>query len=248
MNTGYFDQPDWTTVSEANPGEEALLSMCKGKETKLSTAISPASTGTGFVVNERGHVLTNRHVVQNCSRVAVVGQDRRRIPAQNVAVSKDIDLALLLPTQAMGKPASFRLTPARLGEQVVAFGFPLRGLLASAGNVTAGNVTALAGLGNDPSVYQISAPIQPGNSGGPVLDMAANVLGVTVSKLDALQVAQVTSDIPQNINFAIRASEAIGFLRKNGIGYVAGNNAERRDVERVAAQAQSSSLVVECYQ
>jgi S1-C subfamily serine protease len=92
------------------------------------------------------------------------------------------------------------------------YGFPLAGLLASGGNATIGNITALAGLANDSRFLQISAPVQPGNSGGPLLDRSGNVVGVVVAKLNALDIASVTGDIPQNVNFAIKASVAVAFL------------------------------------
>src|ERR1700730_17779896 len=68
-----------------------------------------------------------------------------------------------------------------LGERVALFGFPLAGLLATSGNFTLGNVTAVAGLGDDTRIIQISASVQPGNSGGPLLDYSGNVVGVVES-------------------------------------------------------------------
>src|SRR5439155_21695916 len=94
----------------------------------------------------------------------------------------------------------------RQGDGIVAVGFPLRGLLASGPNVTTGTISALAGLGDDSRYLQITAPVQPGSSGGPLLDQSGNVVGVVVGKLDALRVAQAIGDIPQNVNFAINAA------------------------------------------
>ena len=67
-----------------------------------------------------------------------------------------------------------------------AFGYPLSQVLATSGNFTTGIVTALAGIGDDSRFYQISAPVQPGNSGGPLLDENGNLIGVVSSKLDFL--------------------------------------------------------------
>jgi serine protease Do len=85
-----------------------------------------------------------------------------------------------------------------------------------------GNVTALAGLGNDSRYLQISAPVQPGNSGGPLLDRAGNVVGIVVAKLNAIGIASVTGDIPQNVNFAIKASVAAAFLDAQHVAYADG--------------------------
>jgi len=92
----------------------------------------------------------------------------------------------------------------------VVAGYPLRGVLASGANVAAGNVAVLAGPGDDRRLIQITALVQPGNSGGPVLDSSGNAVGVVVSKLDAIAMAQATGDIPQNVNFAVSAGAGRG--------------------------------------
>ena len=89
-------------------------------------------------------------------------------------------------------------------------GFPLPSLLQNGINITVGNVSALAGLGGNTALMQITAPVQPGNSGGPLLDLGGNLVGVVVSKLDTVQAFEITGDIPQNINFAIQSAVTRG--------------------------------------
>src|SRR6185295_986528 len=101
---------------------------------------------------------------------------------------------------------------ARLGESVVAVGFPLSGLLSSDPIVTTGSISALSGLNNDRRAIQISAPIQPGNSGGPLLGENGSVVGIVMAKLNALKMVQATGDIPQNVNFAISVGIVQPFL------------------------------------
>jgi serine protease Do len=115
------------------------------------------------------------------------------------------DLALIKIEMHPTVFASLR-SGVRLGEGVAAFGFPLSGLLATSGNFTLGNVTAVAGLEDDTRILQISAPVQPGNSGGPLLDYSGNVVGVVEGKLNAITVFTVTDDLAQNVNFAIKAN------------------------------------------
>jgi S1-C subfamily serine protease len=105
----------------------------------------------------------------------------------------------------------------RAGDSVVAVGFPFPGLLASEANVTTGTVSALAGIGNDARFLQMTVPVQPGNSGGPLLDLEGRVVGVVVGKLNALKIASVTGDIPQNVNFAIKAGVVRSFLDASGV-------------------------------
>jgi S1-C subfamily serine protease len=140
----------------------------------------------------------------------------------------------------------FRDGTPRLGDSVVVYGFPLVNVLASQGNLTTGSISALAGLGNDSRMLQISAPVQPGNSGGPLLDSYGTVVGVVVMKLNARMVQETTGDLPQNVNFAIKGSVAREFLAAQGVVPLTGlpvttmSNADVGDVGR------SLSLLVEC--
>ena len=156
-----------------------------------------AATGTGFFVSEVGHIITNAHVVENCLTVRSGGQDLNK-----VAVDKQSDLAVYV---AVAKPKFFAHLRGgkgtRTGETVAAIGFPLHGLLSSDPIVTTGIVSALSGIGNDRRIIQISASVQPGNSGGPLIGEDGSVVGVVVGKLNALKMATATGDIPQNVNF-----------------------------------------------
>ena len=121
-----------------------------------------------------------------------------------------------MPDLAGTPAARFAARPARLNADVTVAGYPLAGLLGGL-NITRGAVTSLKGLGGATGAMQISAPVQPGNSGGPVVDVAGSVVGVVVAKLDAGMVARETGDIPQNVNFAIRGEIAKLFLFQNEV-------------------------------
>jgi len=151
------------------------------------------SSGTGFFVFLPGYVLTNRHVIDGCRTATVSRPGYPTSDARIIAVDATNDLALL--TTSLGKKMvpPFRIG-VRVGESIFVYGFPLAGLLSSSGNFTVGNITSVAGLGDDSRILQISAPVQPGNSGGPLLDKSGNVVGIVVSKLNALRLAQVTDD------------------------------------------------------
>jgi S1-C subfamily serine protease len=176
---------------------------------------SEVFAGTAFFVSRDGKALTNAHVVEGC-RQPSVSVDGKSYPASVLARDEGNDLALLATALHRAQAATWRLQ-VRQGQDIVVYGFPLTGTLASGGNVTTGNVTALAGLADDSRFLQISAPVQPGNSGGPLLDRNGTVVGIIVSQLDALKVASVTGDIPQNVNFAIKASVAAAFLDAQGV-------------------------------
>jgi len=176
-----------------------------------------ASYGTGFFVTANGHLLTNKHVIEGCRAVSAT-LNGQLVPAQVVAVDRQQDLALLRINRDSPDVATFRGgRRVRAGEEVVVAGFPLRTILADEMNVTLGNVSALAGIGGDAATLQMTAPVQPGNSGGPLFDLAGNVVGIVVAKLNARLVESRTGDIPQNINFAIHAAEARRFLGEHNL-------------------------------
>jgi hypothetical protein len=114
------------------------------------------------------------------------------------------------------KPLVFRKSPTRLGEDIVAIGYPLASLLADSVKITTGNVNALAGIRNDTRYIQISTPIQPGNSGGPVVDRNGYLLGITSATLSKRTADEIGIN-PQNVNFAIRASVADLFMQSQSL-------------------------------
>jgi len=123
-----------------------------------------------------------------------------------IATDPIADLAILRLPEPVGEAALVRGdNPVKPGEAVVVVGFPLQGLLSSQASVTAGIVGRLAGPRDDPHQLQITAPVQPGNSGSPVLDANGAVAGVVVAKLNALRFVKRTGATPENVNFAVNA-------------------------------------------
>jgi trypsin-like peptidase/putative peptidoglycan binding protein len=113
-----------------------------------------------------------------------------------------------------------------------------------AGNFTGGNITAAAGIGDDTRMLQISAPVQPGNSGGPLLDQSGNLVGLVVAKLNALRVAAVTEDLAQNVNFAIKSALALDFLEANNISATMSVNMQPLPPADIADRARSFSVYI----
>ena len=204
------------------------------------------SSGTGFFVSNDGHIVTNNHVIEGCKAIDVTPVGSRATSAYVVSRDKTNDLAIIKTTMPPTVLPAIRSQP-RLGESVYVFGFPLTGLLSTSGNFTTGTITAVSGLGDDTRFLQISAPVQPGNSGGPLIDKFGNVIGVIVSKLDALNVAAVTKDIPQNVNFAIKSNIALNFLEFNSLA--ANTSAKSRELpaEAIAELAKLFTVRITCH-
>ncbi len=185
---------------------------------RVGTAPDPEATGTSFVA-AKGFLLTNNHVVDGCRRMVARNAKGVEQTTRVLATDRRLDLALLAVPAEFGPPLAFRTAPeVKLGESVVTFGFPLFGLLSSGPTLTTGSISALSGLRDNHANFQISAPVQPGNSGGPLFDGRGNVIGIVVAKLNAARVAEMTDgDIPQNVNFAVKGGPALDFLREHGV-------------------------------
>jgi len=206
-----------------------------------------SSSGTGFFVSSEGHVLTNAHVVNECSAIEVATGSGEAISGHLLSRDSANDLALIKTSAKPQKVAAFRMG-VRLGESVAAFGYPLTNILSTSGNFTLGNVTALSGLKDDSRYFQISTPVQPGNSGGPLFDQNGNVVGVVSAKLDALKVMVATNgDIPQNVNFAIKGTLAATFLESNRLTAQQGTASQALAPADLADQARAVSVLVRCH-
>jgi S1-C subfamily serine protease len=205
--------------------------------------IEVTSTGTGFFVSETGHIVTNAHVVEGCQTV----RSSRGQALRKVSVDEESDLALYIASEKSDTIARLRGgRGARAGESVVAVGFPLSGLLSSDPIVTTGVISALSGLRNDRRTIQITAPVQPGNSGGPLLGENGSVVGVVVSKLNAVKVAEAIGDIPQNVNFAISLGKLQSFLNANNVPYALDDSRATKTPADIAAEATRYTVLLEC--
>ncbi len=205
-----------------------------------------AGNGTGFFVGSDGHIVTNEHVTKGCRAVTVGVPGNDFVSATVRATDPVNDLSLLKIAKGPAAVPAFR-TGLKLGESVAVFGYPLSNVgLATAGNFTMGYISALAGLKNDTREYQISAPVQPGNSGGPMVDHMGNVVGVINAKLNALNVALKQGDIPQNVNFAIKASVTQNFLETNGFNVRSETASKKLEPTDLAEHLKSFSVKVNC--
>lgn len=206
-----------------------------------------ASTGSGLVVDETGRVLTNHHVVKGC-RTLRVGADGELRGARLAAYDPTTDLALLdVPGSKALRPAVFRdNAAAELGEGVLLAGFPLQGVLSSELHVASGMVSSLAGPGGDRRLVQLSAPVHPGNSGGPVLDLRGQVIAVLSGTLDSGRIEKMTGLPPQSVGFAVRGDEVQRFLRKTGVAMRTTGASKGLDSKELAARAKRFTVLVQC--
>ena len=203
------------------------------EKTEPETTIS----GTGFFVAPK-RVVTNNHVVNGCTKdIQVRYPDGRPYTATISGQDATNDLVLLHTEMPNLSVASFRFQPL-LGEAVATYGFPYSGILSP--NFTSGDIAALSGPKGDTRFLQTSTPIQPGNSGGPLLDMSGRVVGVVVAQLSAVP--------NQNVNFAIQPSMVINFLSVKGVTPNLDNSSTgaQRPPSEVADMAKKFTVQIYC--
>jgi S1-C subfamily serine protease len=200
------------------------------------------ASGTGFFITRQGQVMTNAHVVDRCRTISVTTSHSETMTATVAATDKSNDLALLATGASRPAVAAVRAgRPIRQGEAVVAYGFPLSGALSSGGVSTSGSVSALQGLGDDSRYLQMSTPVQPGNSGGPLLDMTGAVVGIVSARLGGQ-----AGRSAQNVNFAIKADVVRTFLAAQGVAAETASGGRELSVPDVAERARAFTFFIEC--
>src|SRR5262249_9740458 len=224
----------WTTSAAAI---RAIVNCVRehpaGRPPESETTIS----GTGFFVAQN-RVVTNNHVVSGCTKaIQVRYPDGRSFTATISGQDATNDLVLLDTEMPYLSVASFRFQPL-LGEAVATYGFPYSGILSP--NFTSGDIAALSGPKGDTRFLQTSTPIQPGNSGGPLLDMSGRVVGVVVARLNAIP--------NQNVNFAIQPSMVINFLSVKGVtpNFDNSSTGAQRPPSEVADMAKKFTVQIYC--
>lgn len=193
--------------------------------------------GTGFFVDNT-YLLTNNHVVKGCKSIELI-RDEYKSNAKIKAYDVINDLAILKADISNASSLQFRGGKGiRIGNDIIVIGYPLGYLLGSGIKLTTGNVSALTGLINDTTNLQLTAPVQPGNSGGPLLDKGGNVVGIVVARLKN----------EQNVNLAIKANVAQMFLDIHEVDYKVDKSGLKKEVADIADEAKKSIVQVICHQ
>ena len=210
--------------------------------------LQKVSEGTAFLINDDGYAVTANHVVASCRELRLRGRSGR---ASVLQADPKNDLALVKVPGVTTASAILASHPARLrqGDTVIVFGFPLNSVLSAGGNLTPGIISALTGLGNDPNQLQITAPIQPGSSGSPVMDDEGVVVGVVSMSLSNARMIEATGASGQNVNFAVSGVRLNAFLDSHGVDYRRGGGLFRRTraIADIADDAREWTLVLECW-
>lgn len=211
-------------------------------------AAAPKYTGTGAIVTVAGHILTAAHVVADSPKISVVTEGGT-YEAKVLRLDEKNDLAVLKITAPNLIPLPIVASRGvRLGQPVATIGFPNPGIQGFSPKLTRGEISSLNGFGDDPGSWQISVPVQPGNSGGPLLDASGNLVGVIAAKL-SLRAALATRDLPQNVAYAVKSAYALALLEPYLDSDMPAPKASPADnkFEEMVATAQRSAVLILAY-
>jgi TPR repeat protein/formylglycine-generating enzyme required for sulfatase activity len=202
-------------------------------------------TGTGFFITRDGYLLTCHHVVQDAARIEIYVGDKM-YPASLVRSDSNNDLAILKINGTFQAMAFSPHRSAKMGQDVFTVGFPNPGLQGVSAKYTKGSVSSLTGFQDDLRLYQVSVPIQPGNSGGALLDENGNILGVVIAMLNAKKTFEISGSLPQNVNYAIKglyAQAMIDTLSELNSKLIPPSQSKTHAIDN----AQKSTAMIVCY-
>jgi S1-C subfamily serine protease len=185
--------------------------MASSQRSNTNEPPRPIGSGTAFAISQDGFFVTNEHVVQEFKQIRLITA-KGTFTAEIVAVDRATDLALLKIAAKTSPLAIASSRTLRLGATVATVGFPNITLQGFSPKLAKGEIASLAGIQDDPKQFQISVPVQPGNSGGPMIDEKGNVVGVIVAKLNQQAALATTGTLAENVNYAIKSSFLLAFL------------------------------------
>ena len=229
-----------TLISEISKKPE-LPPVYEPKETRKSQGFA---TGSGFFISSTGTFVTNHHVVEDSREVVILLEEGTEHTASIVASDPANDIAIGT-IDAITVPIPLFDGQMSKGEEVLALGYPLITIQGQEQKATFGRINALSGFGNDVRFYQIDTPIQPGNSGGPLINTRGEVAGIVSATLDQLAALRASGTLAQNVNYAVKSAYIFPILNSLNLDYsVSSENAEQKMVNIVKMFEKSVFLVI----
>ena len=204
-----FENATMSFISETGRDKDIYIKTYPTyDETNNSTSSEWKSSGTGFFIDKKGYLVTNHHVIENGKTFEISVTKNGKTSEYNaeiISVDKQNDLAILKINDSDFLPLSglnynFDTKTQDVGSSVFALGYPLTQLMGNEIKFTDGKISSKSGFQGDITTYQISVPIQSGNSGGPLFDEKGNLVGITSSGINK------KLDLAENANYAIKTS------------------------------------------
>jgi S1-C subfamily serine protease len=202
------------------------------------------SIGTGFFVSPTGHMVTNYHVIEEAKEVSIRMGSGKELPAIVLAKDPANDIALL-KVNAQTIPLHIGHTSSiSKGSEVMVLGYPLINIQGQEQKATFGRVNSLSGIGNDVRFIQIDVPIQPGNSGGPLISTKGIVVGIVSATLDQVKAFKESGSLPQNVNYAVKSDYLLPLISSVNNSLTGDEPTKQRSFEELARECERSVVLV----
>ena len=177
------------------------------------------STGTGFFISNDGYVLTNSHVIEGSTSISII-LNGKSVSATLVDHDPSNDIALLKVDKSVkGLPIELK-KKTKQGTEIAVLGYPNIGLQGNEQKATFGYINANSGIQGDTRYFQISSPIQPGNSGSPMVNEQGIVIGIASASLNQTAAIETTGTLAQNVNYAVKIAYALPMLISHSVEYI----------------------------
>ena len=216
FSAGYFPyfitlQTEYTIASVAHGmgREDPIYGQRIGQAPTVAKPKQVGGSGTGFFVSSSGLIVTNHHVIEGATEILVTVPTGEQIKAQVISKSASTDLAVLKIDYETDNYLNFASPGAAdIGDDVFTLGFPISDILGKEVKYSEGVINSLSGIQGDATFFQISVPIQPGNSGGPLVNQAGDVVGIVTATAAVEEFYKATGSLPQNVNWAVKGAYA----------------------------------------
>jgi len=261
-------QTSYKMFSERVPGGERLIAKALNPDTVIEKKNIPqnkeidrnnrpqettrgsndnikAASGTGFFITKAGHIVTNNHVIDQCNLVNAYYKGDAKL-LKVLAVDRKNDLAILKAELRPEDTFPVAKEDGILLEEIYVAGYPFGKSISGSVKVTKGVISSLSGLGNNYSNIQIDASLQPGNSGGPIINKKGNVVGVAVAKLDYKKVIEAFNTIPENTNFGVKSSTLNQFLNANKVSGDSPRGSEM-SIKDIGEKIEKATVYLDCW-
>jgi TPR repeat protein len=204
-------------------------------------------TATGFFITSDGYILTAYHAVGKSENVKVL-YNRQQHKAKIIDKNESLDIALLKIDGNDFSHLTLSSSTAQTGDGVFTMGYPQVSLQGTEPKFTEGSISSLSGTADNPNFFQISVPVQPGNSGGPLINQDGEVIGLIVARLNDISALLATGAVPQNVNYALKSTFILNFLNTSPtLGQKLTTNGAQADRASAIENAKKSVVLITTY-
>lgn len=232
-----LDKNCWNTVTCIGTAIDVKL--------QNTTQSTKTSVGTGFGISPNGHIITNAHIVENSKKINVYYKSKS-YDAELISIDHINDIAVLkIDTPIKFLPLNID-SKIKIGTEISVLGYPNISVLGEEQKATFGYINSTSGANNDARFFQISAPIQPGNSGSPLLNNHGEVIGIVTSSLKQSVALKTTGSLAQNVNYATKIYYAIPLLLDKDIPYTEEKKKTLFTKETLVEKVADSVFLITC--